>query len=668
MPLKQIPFKPGYFRDDTDYAAEGTWVDGNLVRFTRGRLETIKGWDFLTESTVEGKTRGLLAFANNAGTRRLALGTHRRLYSYVVSTLYDITPARITQSAAFNPIIATTTASRNVTVTHTAHGQLNGDTIRLWNFQSAVGGVVVDGNFLVQSAAANSYIITVPNSATAATSSAASGNYFYPRSNLANPFSITSGTTSVAVLQTAHNLGVGDIITYTGYTATGGVNFNGEWVVTSAVNSNNFQFATSATATGTIASTGGSGSYVYLISVGRENSTGQGYGTGPFGAGSYGASLAASLPWARTWSLARWGGFLLVNPRGFGIYEWEETSERAVLVPNAPTQNTGILVTAENVVAALGCTDFDNVTWDRMLIRWSDINDNQQWTPSATNSAGSARLAEGSEIITGLNTRGLSLIWTDAALYAMQFSGDDNVYNFELVGVNCGLIGPNAAATINGLAFWCSSNGNFYAYMGGTPKIIVNPNRDFFFNNLTTVQKEKIYCATFAEKNEIWWFYQVLGTTENTRYMVYNYVEDHWVFGELERTAYIDRGLFPNPIAVSPTGQIYDQEVGFSAAGGAILCYATSAPFDLDDGDRIMRIKRVAWDAEQTGTMALTMSAARFPNGPVTTRAYVLPQGTQKVDLALEGRQLALTFSKNDNQSGFRLGIVRLDLEPGGRR
>jgi hypothetical protein len=150
--------------------------------------------------------------------------------------------------------------------------------------------------------------------------------------------------------------------------------------------------------------------------------------------------------------------------------------------------------------------------------------------------------------------------------------------------------------------------------------------------------------------------------------MVYNYVEDHWVFGELERTAYIDRGLFPNPIAVSPTGQIYDQEVGFSAAGGAILCYATSAPFDLDDGDRIMRIKRVAWDAEQTGTMALTMSAARFPNGPVTTRAYVLPQGTQKVDLALEGRQLALTFSKNDNQSGFRLGIVRLDLEPGGRR
>lgn len=413
------------------------------------------------------------------------------------------------------------------------------------------------------------------------------------------------------------------------------------------------------------------------LAAGYEFSiTSDGWGSSAWGENSWGDSGTVLDNQARIWALANWGEWLLASPRGGTIYQWElDTSSPAAPVANAPERVGQIVVTPEGFCIALGATEGTGSTYIPTLVRWCSQRDLEDWSPSALDLAGDQQLQFGSMIVGGISTKLGTLIWSDTSLLVMRYLGDaEFVFSFELLGNECGLIGPNAAVERDGNAFWMTPAGTFYSYEGGAPRPMVCPFQSLIRDNLVAVQADLVYAAINPVFNEILFFLPMGPDYEISRVIAFNYAESVWYTWTLARTCWTDGGRIGNPIAVAPDGMIYRHEVGTDADGAALESFITSWPFEFassrdGDGDRTFNILRCAPDIKATGPVDVTLITRRWMQDAVEhskTRTYT--PSTTKLDLRVQGRQAQLRVKSNTVGTRWRLAKCRFDIVPAGRR
>lgn len=493
--------------------------------------------------------------------------------------------------------------------------------------------------------------------------------------SLSDPFSTTNGSNVVTVADASHGLGIGDVVLFSGATAGGGLTINGQYAVTSIIDGSTYTITHPAPATSTASAFGGTVAYSYEIPIGQEyGALFFGWGVGSWGQGTWGTPRSSNILLApRTWSLDHWGEFLLASPRGGTIYEWDlSLNGRAVAVDNAPARVNSFFISPERFVVALGANEEFSGVYNPMLVRWCSQSDNTDWTASATNTAGEFPLSVGSFIVAGVASRLQNLIWTDTALYSMQYRADiEFVFGFDVIGTNCGLAGPNAFAEKDGMAFWVTPNGQFYLYDGAAPRALDCPNQRFVFDAIVRQQFDAIHCGINSKYSEVFWWYSDGSNSsyENNRYISYNYADNAWFIGDMARTAWFDKTFFAGPIGIGPDGYVYVHEVGTTADGLPMNDRIETAPFDMDDGDLVVNLSRIVPDMELTGAVDFTIRTRRFPNKPMEmelVRPY--SEDMHRIDLRAQGRQMSLSISSRTAETSWRMGDLRVDVTPAGPR
>lgn len=396
-----------------------------------------------------------------------------------------------------------------------------------------------------------------------------------------------------------------------------------------------------------------------------------GWGGDGWGEGGWGDPASTPI-YPLIWSLSNWSGNMLANYNRSTLYEWTGTlTSVATAVSGAPSMITSHFVTLEEFVVAIGVEDVISSDYDPMLVRWSDQSDYTSWTPGTNNVSGGQRLTSGSRLVAGTSSRQQNLIWSNTSLIAMRYIGDTEfVFSFDVLGSNCGLIGPKAFAEKDGLAFWMSPDRQFFIYDGGAPRALVCPVRDYVFDKLVASNAYAVAAGIVSEYNEVWWFYPTdASSPELDSYVIYNYAEDTWAIGTLGRTAWaIDIGqLYPG--ALGSDGYVYRHEFGADADGMAMTSYAETAPFDIGDGDRVMSIQRVVPDLTLTGSVDVTLKAKRWPQDVTEqTDTRTFTTSDVKVDLRLQGRQASFRVESDAIGDKWRVGNVRFDMRAGGKR
>ena len=627
MPLAKFLFNPGINKEGTDYTAEGGWFDANLVRFRKGFPEKIGGWTKYLDSSYEGTGRKLHGWVDLEGTRLLGLGTRSKLYIQAGASYNDITPIRSTTSAG-DVTFSADNASSTITVTDTGHGAKQGDFVTFSDAATLGGDItaaVLNQEYEINLVtASNTYEITAKN---------------------------TSGTT--------------------------------------------------VTATSSDSGNGGSSTVgVYQINSGLDVFVeGTGWSVGPWGDGTWGStsSLGAANQ-LRLWSMDNFGEDLISNPRAGSIYYWDKTSglnTRAVTLSSlsganrAPTKGLQVIVSdVDRHVLVLGADpitgDTRTGTIDPLLIAFSDQENATDWEPKATNTAGSLRCSAGSEIIGGLRARQETLIWTDVALYSLQFIGPPNTFGLTLVNEGVSLIGPNAAINSPQGIFWMDKKG-FYNYTGAVNPLPCSVHAHVF-DDINEGQAFQVFAFLNKQFNEVGWFYCSADSTSVNRYVVYNYVEQLWSIGQLSRTAWLDEGIVAFPRAAgasSSTNYLYQHETGNDNDGSPMdNVFIESADFDLGDGEEFQFIRRMIPDVKFTGTggddqqLNVVLKQRNFPGESLSTdQTTSFTASTTKIDMRGRARQATLRFESDDDAAegvrlgvGFRIGGTRLDIRPNGKR
>jgi len=701
MPLQKVLFKPGVNRENTRYTNEGGWFESDKVRFRQGTPEKIGGWARISVSSFLGTCRSLWNWITLANLNLLGVGTNLKFYIENGGLYNDITPIR--SAAVLSNPFATVNLSTTVTVTHTAHGAVNGDFVTFSNV-ATVGGLDLNSEYQITLIDANSYTITA---ASAATSTATGG-----------------GTTVSAVYQI--NVGLPFEVPLTGWGA--GAWGAGSWgnggTSTSALrlwNQNNFgqdlilgyrggplyywdaAFGLSpATFTVTIASPAVVTSSISLLDNTAVILTNTGYPS----------ALPTGLSVGTTYYVKGTGGTsfnLSLTPGGAAINTSGTQSGTHYILPNAVPvsslsgasnvplmQNFFYVSDVSRFVFCFGTNDPDSVTptqQDPMLIRWSDQESVVDWTPSATNQAGSVRLSHGSEIITAIQTRQEIVVWTDSTIYSLQYLGPPYVWGTQLLGDNISIIGQNAITQGSGVVYWMGTD-KFYMYDGRVQTLNCDL-RKYVYQDINLTQNQQCFAGTNEGFNEIWWFYCSANSTSIDRYVIYNYAENTWYYGTLARTAWLDSGLRDFPISANPltatTGNIVNQEYGNdnNATGtpAAIDAYISSSEFDIGDGNNFGFIWRMLPDLTFSGSDAsptpqLTMTLYPMQNSgsgtgtPVaanvsklTGASYTITEGfTGQVFTRVRGRQMILKVGSNQLGTQWQLGATRIDIRPDGRR
>ena len=517
---------------------------------------------------------------------------------------------------------------------------------------------------------------------------------------LTNPFETVSGSPIVTVTDAAGGYKDGDFVTFSGATDVGGLTLNGEFEITftEAVN----EYAITATANATSSATGGGTvTAAYQINVGTGFAVPiTGWGASAWGFGTWGVG-ETSVESIRLWSQSNFGEDLIFGPRGGAIYYWEAgagLSSRAVELSTLPgasgvptTQNFLEISDINRFVFAFGANEFGTSIVNPMLVRWSDQGSAVDWTPSATSQAGFLTLSRGSEIVTSKQARQEVLVWTDSALYAMQYVGAPVVWSAQLVGDNISIAGQNAVAYSNGVAYWMGKD-KFYKYDGRTQPLRCDL-RKFIFDDFNTQQYDQIVSGTNESYHEIWWFYCSAGQTVSDRYVVYNYLEDVWYYGTMSRTAWLDSGLRDSPLAATYDSNLVNHEQGVDDNAGEetlpIHAFVSSAEFDLEDGHQFAFIWRVLpdirFDGSTAGSPSATMTLLPLANSgsgynnPASeggsntraiTRTAVLPveEYTGQIYTRVRGRQLAMKVESTEAGVTWQLGAPRIDMRSDGRR
>ena len=519
---------------------------------------------------------------------------------------------------------------------------------------------------------------------------------------LTNPFTTTSGSPTVSVVDANGGYISGDFVTFSGASAVGGLTLNGEYQLTIDTTATNTYFITASSNASSSATGGGTVTAAYQINTGAASVTPlTGWGAGPWSAGAWGVGVPSDVQ-IRLWSQANFGEDLIFAPRGGDIYFWDATAgltsrgvTLASIAPvgaNVPSVQDLILVSdISRFVFCFGCNDLASVTKNPMLIRWSDQENATQWTPAATNQAGSLQLSRGAEIIAAKQARQEVLVWSDSALYALQYVGAPVVWGAQLVGENISIASQNAVAYANGVAFWMGID-KFYMYDGRAQPLPCNL-RKFVFNDFNTAQYRQVFSGTVEAYHEVWWFYCSAESDTADRYVVYNYLDNIWYYGTMDRTAWLDSGLRDYPLAATYSNNLVNQEEGVDdnelGASTPIHAYASTAEFDLDDGHQFNFIWRVLPDITFDGSTTESPSAVMtlLPmqnsgsgyNSPASvggsndgtiTRSAVLPieKFTEQLNTRVRGRQMTMKIESTEAGVTWQLGSPRLDMRPDGRR
>ena len=384
-----------------------------------------------------------------------------------------------------------------------------------------------------------------------------------------------------------------------------------------------------------------------------------GYGGSFYGLEEYGEPRqdASTFQPATVWALDNWGEYLLaMSPDDGKLYEWDLVASTAAQVSNAPTSCTGMMVTEERFVVCFGADG------DPRRVQWSDREDNTTWTPEATNEAGDINLQTNGAILAGLRTRGQSLILTSEDAHSLTYQGPPFVYGVERVGTSCGLIAARAAASVDNGVFWMGRR-TFFAYSGGRVQEVPCEVGDYVFSDMNSDQRSKISAVVNSAWNEIWWFYPSKGSTECDRYVAYDYVENIWTTGIMDRTAGVDRGVFRQPLFIDADGILYEHEVGYNYSSGTP--YAETGPISIGSGDNLMSVVELIPDEKTQGDVTAKFKTRFYPNG--TESEYGPFSMSNPTSVRFQGRQVRMRV-EGSVATDWRVGIMRLDARQGGRR
>ena len=650
MALTKLVFKPGINRDQTNYASEGGWYECDKIRFRSGYPEKIGGWQVQTFSPYAGVARQLFTWATTDGSQLIAVGTDEKIYVVAGTNVIDITPIRATfTSPATNNCFSTTNGAKTVVVTITAHGAIDGDYVTFSGVVGPIGGIpAVDLNkeFKLTFIDANSFSITV---ATTATSTVASGG----------------GTTITAAFQ-----------------------FNTGYGTTTA---------------------------------------GYGWGTDTWGENAWGAGSDNPIFFpARLVFFDNFNNDLIFNTAfnkvtsgtdGF-IYYWQYNtafSNRAVLLSSivgavaVPQQVQKVMFTPSGHLIALSGTEYDAVgtppdyigPYSPVVIRWANVDadigpDPLNWQPSTTNTAGFLYIRSGTEIITAINTRQETLIFTNVSLESIQFLGTAEVFSVQPLSNTISIMGPNAVVEANNIIYWMGTD-KFYTYSGRVDTLPCTL-RQYIFQDINNTLQNTFFAGTNNQFNEIVWFYASGTSNIINRYVIYNYAENIWYYGQLHRTAWIDEGVIDVPLAAA-SGWVYQHETGnddgqpLRAPSLPIEAYIQSADVDIDDGDKFMLVRRVIPDVNFTSSnqelngvpltpqVQLTVGVRNFPGAVnATSNASTIPternvittatidQYTNQVFVRCRGRQMNFKIASDGLGVKWQLGLPRVDARPDGTR
>jgi len=653
MPLQKLQLRPGVNRESTTLANEGTWFEMDKVRFRSGFPEKIGGWvrDTGSADTANnalapaagsfwGVCRALFNWVTIAGFNLMGVGTNLKYYIQQTAngTYYDVTPIRATDTVASNAF--TTDGTTTVQVNDTAHGAQAGDFVTISGVASAVNGI--------------------------------------PAADLNKEFQIVS------------------IVSNNAYTIV---------------------VATPATSSGTT----GAATFTYQITTGGDvYTTGVGWGAGGWGGVTtgytdtgWGSPAPAGVgigTQLRLWSQDNFGDYLVMNPRGGALYLWvpaasPSTYNRAQILSSTNTNTQdGIQYwltdsscpTVANAVATsdtsrfvitFGCNEVGSTTLDPLLVRWSDQENYAVWAPAATNQAGSYRLNIGSSIVAHLQSRQEILVWTDAALYSMQYLGPPYVWGFD----NLSIAGPNVAATAANITYWMGTD-KFYMYSGRVETLYC-PLRQYIFGDINMSQQYQFFASTNEAYNEVWWFYCSANSDTIDRYVIFNHLEKIWSYGNLARTAWLDTPLRNNPTAATYGNILVYQESGVDDGSVnppvPIESYIQSADFNIGDGHNYGYVWRMIPDITFDGSsvnnpaVTFTMRPRQNPGADYSTSAaasvastqnyqaqrnYLVQQFTEIIYTRVRGRQMAFKISSDGLGVQWQLGVPSIDVRPDGRR
>jgi hypothetical protein len=712
MPLAKIEFKPGYMKDESALQAEGAWIDGDRMRFRRGKPQTIGGWDLVTSQTIDGPARGAHDWSDLSGSPLLACGTATKLYAFVGGSRIDITPY-VTQGVLSNPF-TTVNASPTVTVVHAQHGLKTGDTIT-FSPSDAVGGLTISGTYSVTVVSVNSYTITHGSSATSTVSVAAGGTVdFYAPLGAGNVDGTATGYgTSTygsdvygastvadtepriwamdnwgerllasprggALYEYAPANSYPELVANGTFASTASWATGTNWSIASGVATKTAGSATnlSQSVSGLVLS-----GYVYEVTFTVVRTAGtvkfQVNAGSVLDVGGFPATTSASTAISKSGTYTR--QFYAPSSVTDIVFAADaafagtidnvslKLYSRAYRITTAPTNIDYFFVDPNRIVVALATQEADG-DFNPLLVRWSDQDNNRQWVPAADNLAGEFTLASGGRALTGIATRQQNMVWTDSSLYSMQFSGDTNAFSFRLLGTGCGAIGRNACTEHNGIVLWMSQEG-FYIFQGAVPqKIDCTIARDVY-DHLALNQNDKIFAGINGGFDEVWWFYaDSRDGIECSRIAAFNWIEQHWAAHQIPRSCWLSSGIFPYPIGFGTDGVLYYHERGNTAAGNALNPYIISGDFDVADGANLMVIRRIVPDFDdQVGDVAFTLYSKPFPNASeLVGGPYTASTTTQMLNMRRQGRQFRLKLASTATNCFYRVGALRLDAMPTG--
>lgn len=496
--------------------------------------------------------------------------------------------------------------------------------------------------------------------------------------NFSNSFAVTSGSSVVTVTKSAHGL------TNNNRIILGAASFNGiswsantEFTIT-LVDSNSFTINAQQNASSTASGVGGTVSYNFLMSSGGVSSVFEfGWGTGAWNVSrdnsqGWGVPSSSGIEVdARIWSFDTFGEDLVASVKGKPLILWDAsvgTGTRAIFLDDTYTGDTETPNTARSVLVSTPDRHLVALGADEpMTVKFASQETTNTWTAAETNTAGSQKLTGGSRIIGGVRTRGQILIWTDTGLHSMTFRGPPYTFGFRELATGCGLSGPLAAVETNGIVYWMGIN-QMFAFDGAV-KPLIGPVNDFVFENINAVQVEKVVAGLDKEHSEIFWFYPSADSEENNRYVKYNYRENIWDVGTMDRTAWTDASTFENDIGASSNGYLYSHNIGSDDDGAAMVSFIESADMDIADGQQVMFIQRAIPDLDVSGVAKLSFKARNDAMSTFTTKGpFDITSNTKKINPRVRARQVSVRLESDSLGTDWRLGDTRVDMQPDGER
>jgi hypothetical protein len=630
MPFQKLQFKPGVNRDQTNYTNEGGWNECDKIRFRSGFPEKIGGWVKATPEVMLGVCRQLFGWITSYADNFLACGTNKKVYIEVGGYFYDITPLR-----AGSPTFTTPTTD--------------------------------------------------------------------------NCFSTTSGSSIVTVAITGSVAEAGNYVSFTGANSIGTITaalLNRNHEIQTAINANAFTIDVGTAANTTGAGGGTTINAAFEIDVGFASATlGYGWGTGTW-SGAFGWGLSSPDPVnlvQQDWWFDQFDNDLVMNIRNGPIYYWERGTNatpdaalatRAVLLSSlggaadVPNKAMQVLVSQNDKhLLAFGCQPYagGSTDFDPLLIRWATQDNPAIWTPLVTNSAGFIRVSRGSEIVRAIPTKQEILVFTEATLNSLQFTGTSDVFSLQEIGDNLSIIGPRAVTIVNNMTFWMGKD-KFYVYTGRVETLPCTL-RNHVFTNINYDAVDQIVCGTNEGWNEVWWMYPTANSDVNNAYVIFNHLERIWYYGTIDRTAWLDSPLreFPQAINADTPNELsylYNHEDGTNDDTLPMAAYIQSSDFDLMDGDQFMLTRRIIPDLNFAGSTAASpevnfvIRPRNFPGSTYQTNASntqrvvqtTVNQFTDQVFLRARARQVALKVESTGLDTQWQLGSPRLDMRPDGTR